>query len=140
MKLDKQKWNQDRLKVEADIKAQKKLIRKGGTVTGKTWDPQAKVYKEITYVRSPGLADSQDYENLFFLKQLATNLYKVRANYRGRQHQKAEWISKYHGYNDTRWEKLDITSEQELQQIKNFMEEYSLPEKAVDEASLSVIP
>lgn len=108
MRIDAQKWNADRIAVETKIKALKKVIR------------------------TPGyMASSQDWMNLAQLKQQATWLYKIRAQARGRQHQRQEVLylhEKLPGETGNVRTVKAVTAEEEFAQIVALLPHYVLPE------------
>ena len=83
MKLNVEKWNQDRIKAETEIKELKRKIRREPKPVME-WSKEARnfVPTGATYCGPTW----EEHKRLVELKKWATSLYQVRAHARGRQH------------------------------------------------------
>lgn len=86
MKIDKMKWNAQRLDVETRIRDLKRSIRHGGAREDSVWNSEARKYEMKLVVFGPGLGTYRDHALLLNLKNQATVLYGIRAQFRGRKH------------------------------------------------------
>ncbi len=122
MKINAKKWTEDRREIETRIKALKQGIRYE--------DKPCKVYDYVNRRSIEGTyrgGTFEQYRDLAKLKVAATILYKIRAQFRDHQHQqKIVWYVDAFGQS-TRHE-AQLTKAEEREQVKNLMEEYTLPE------------
>lgn len=123
MKINLEKWNTRRLAVEAEIRTLKTGIREGSDRPLDLWNPDTRKYEQKVAWVQPGFGTYKEYARLDLLKNEATCLYKVRAQYRGRQHQLLAVT-----YSPTGVKAVEaLTKEGEREGIQGWMEEYALP-------------
>lgn len=132
MKIDVEKWNKDRVQVEAEIKALKHLIRKEPRVL-KFWAVEDGAY--TTYEVTQPHGTDKDFSDLACLRQKATSLYQIRAHLRGKQHRLKEVVYRSRPGGDTK-EVLALSKEQEAEQIGYLIEDYALCEEAPEAATI----
>lgn len=109
MKIDRQKWNAARAKTETQIRELKATMRASGHM--------------VSYSEQCGLS---------LLKEEATRLYQVRAQYRGKQHRffEVEYIhelGRNHGPGNVKV-RGPISKEAERDSVEFLMEQYALEE------------
>lgn len=86
MKMELEKWNEARKKIETQLKELKRSIRRGGEREYIAFNAEKRAYEPKMMVFGPGQGTYKDYGRLQSLKQEATRLYAIRAFSRGRVH------------------------------------------------------
>lgn len=123
MKIDLKKWNERRLKVEAEIKELDRSIRLGGGRMGLSWNKDTRKYEPKMIQYGPGQGTCGDWEKLHALQHEATSLYATRALLRNKLHrQKIVW---YSGQGLRNEEVLTIEHERETWNLSKYV----LPEE-----------
>lgn len=126
MEINLEKWNKDRLETEEAIRALKHSIKyePKPVLVYRQPAPGAKYEYMPTGAKYWG-GSTEEYVRLEQLRLRATMLYKVRAQYRGRQHQlKSVYLQ------DGKWVVETYTKEQERETMGVWMEDYAIKEAA----------